>query len=215
MTGSGERRRSRPLEPARRPRSPCLAPDPGNRDQRSAGPVSATNADKPVAAAPPPPPTQPPAALPSAAPVEKKAEAAASSAPKPVAIASFCSDTARRPLADRIVVWSNRLRRAVTSDDLIARYDTARSSCELSDFRAQAALLDLIQAKVRTEGAAEALLKHFAEERETQKYIAQRILRRSVDPKVVAVVRRRSSARRRAGPRSMASSRRSRPRPTG
>jgi tetratricopeptide (TPR) repeat protein len=101
-----------------------------------------------------------------------------------------CSDSARRPLAERIVLWQSRLRRATTAAELIERYEAARTTCEVPDFRAQAALLSLVQAKVRTEGAAEALLAHFAGQREIQKFIAQAILRRSVDSRMVAAVRR-------------------------
>ena len=101
-----------------------------------------------------------------------------------------CSDSARRPLAERIVIWYGRLKRATSADDLLARYEGARTTCELPDWRAQSALLGLIQAKVRTEGAAEALLARFTTERETQKFIAHAILRRSVEPRIVAVVRR-------------------------
>ena len=101
-----------------------------------------------------------------------------------------CSDSARRPLAERIVIWYGRLRHATTAPELIDRYEGARITCEIPDFRAQAALLSLIQTRVRTEGAAEALLAHFAGQRETQKFIAHAILRRSVDPRMVAVVRR-------------------------
>lgn len=109
--------------------------------------------------------------------------------PRPVAPAQ-CSDASKRPLAERIVIWRARLKRASAASELIARYDAALATCELDSFRAKSALLGLIQAKVRTEGAAEALLSRFAGERETQKLIAQAILRRSVDARVVAVVRR-------------------------
>lgn len=101
-----------------------------------------------------------------------------------------CSDTARRPLAERIIVWTKRLRGASSADELIARYEGARATCELPDWRAQSAMLQLIQAKVRTEGATEAVLGHFAGERETQKYVAHAILRRSVDARIAAVVRK-------------------------
>jgi Mg-chelatase subunit ChlD len=122
----------------------------------------------------------------STTPVATKAEA-----PKVVSPAmAQCSDSARRPLAERIVLWQSRLRRATTAAELIERYEGARTTCEVPDFRAQAALLSLVQAKVRTEGAAEALLAHFTGQREIQKFIAQAILRRSVDPRMVAAVRR-------------------------
>ncbi|WP_437587748.1 VIT domain-containing protein [Sorangium sp. So ce1000] len=107
----------------------------------------------------------------------------------PVAMAP-CSDTARRPLAERIVVWSKRLARATTAEQLIARYEGALTTCELPDWRSRAALLSLLQAKVSTEGGAEALLARFGGEPEAQRFIAHALLRRSVDPAISAAVRR-------------------------
>jgi tetratricopeptide (TPR) repeat protein len=101
-----------------------------------------------------------------------------------------CSDSARRPLAERIVIWSKRLRGALPVTDLIARYENAKATCELPDWRAESAFLQLLQAKVRTEGAAGALLAHFEGEPDTQKFIAQTILRRTVDPRVAAEIRK-------------------------
>ncbi|WP_433929313.1 VIT domain-containing protein [Sorangium cellulosum] len=109
--------------------------------------------------------------------------------PRPVAM-SPCSDTARRPLAERLVVWSKRLARATTAEQLIARYEGALSTCELPDWRAKAALLSLLQAKVTTEGGAEALLVRFADEPEAQRFIARGLMRRTVDPAIAAAVRR-------------------------
>ncbi|WP_437687296.1 VIT domain-containing protein [Sorangium sp. So ce176] len=109
--------------------------------------------------------------------------------PRPV-VMSPCSDTARRPLAERLVVWSKRLARATTAEQLIARYEGALSTCELPDWRAKAALLSLLQAKVTTEGGAEALLVRFADEPEAQRFIARGLMRRTVDPAIAAAVRR-------------------------
>jgi Ca-activated chloride channel family protein len=174
----------------------------GGKDQPSDATLEGR---KPAPAPPPPPPPPQPsiAAIPKVPPVTTKTEPARGATlppkklddtrarlPKPPSALGFCSDTARRPLAERIVVWSNRLRRASAAGELIDRYDGARSTCEIPDWRSQAALLDLIEARVRTEGAAEAVLNHFAEEREAQKYVAHGILRRTVDPRIVAVVRR-------------------------
>ncbi|WP_438005363.1 VIT domain-containing protein [Sorangium sp. So ce321] len=111
--------------------------------------------------------------------------------PRPRSVAmSPCSDTARRPLAERLVVWSKRLARATTAEQLIARYEGALATCELPDWRARAALLSLLQAKVATEGGAEALLVRFADELEAQRFIARALMRRSVDPAIAAAVRR-------------------------
>jgi tetratricopeptide (TPR) repeat protein len=142
-------------------------------------PAAPPPAAKPVA--PPPPP-------PAVAPQKKIAELKPQG---PVRLPpAQCSDTSKRPLADRIVVWRARLKRASAAEELIARYEGALSTCEIPDWRAKSALLMLIQAKVRTQGATEALLGHFAGERETQKFVAQALLRRTVDEAVVAVVRR-------------------------
>jgi tetratricopeptide (TPR) repeat protein len=106
------------------------------------------------------------------------------------AVLAQCSDSARRPLAERVVLWTKRLRGSLAVEELIARFENAKSACELPDWRAEAALLGLVQSKVRTEGAAEALLRHFEGEPDTQKYIAQAILRRTVDPGIASAVRR-------------------------
>ncbi|MFS8068542.1 MAG: tetratricopeptide repeat protein, partial [Byssovorax sp.] len=143
---------------------------------------------QPPAPPPPPPVVARPTVAAPAAPSPQQREAAPLS--KASAALGNCSDTARRPLAERIVIWSSRLRRADAAADRIARDDGARVTCELPDWRAQAALLQLIQAKARTSRAVEALLEHFADDRETQRFLAQSILRRAVDPETVAVVRR-------------------------
>ncbi len=160
-----------------------------NKPSPASAPVVPVGAPKQPPAPPPPPPVVArPAAVAPAAPSPQKREAAPVSRAR--AALGNCSDTARRPLAERIVIWSSRLRRADAAADLIARYDGARVTCELPDWRAQAALLQLIQVKARTARAVEALLQHFADERETQRFLAQSILRRSVDPETVTVVRR-------------------------
>ncbi|MFT3770747.1 MAG: VIT domain-containing protein [Minicystis sp.] len=169
----------RPAGPARKPMDALENPFNGTDTKTT---------NRPAPQAPPPPPPPPVVAA-------KKVDAARElvkqkpQPPRPPPPAQ-CSDASKRPLAERIVIWRGRLKRAAGAADLLARYDGALSTCELDSFRAKAALLALIQAKVRTEGAAEMLLARFAGERETQKLIAQSILRRSVDERIVAVVRR-------------------------
>ncbi|MDI1449554.1 VIT domain-containing protein [Polyangium sp. 6x1] len=104
--------------------------------------------------------------------------------------ATPCSDVARRPLADRIVMWSKRLRGELDGKTLVSRYQAARGACEIPDWRAEQALLDLLQRKARTEDAVTTLLAHFASAPDTRGYVAQAILRRSVDPRIAASVRR-------------------------
>lgn len=108
----------------------------------------------------------------------------------PVAPALPCSDVARRPLADRIVMWSKRLKGELDGATLVSRYEAARNTCEIPDWRAEQALLDLIQQKARTEEAVLALLGRLARTPDTQRYVAQAILRRTVDPRITAAVRR-------------------------
>jgi Ca-activated chloride channel homolog len=170
-------------------------------------PAAMATVGAPVRSPPPPPPPPPNVALSKGARDTKDVGGKAGAlslrvdTPRPrgdegreakprAMVLGTCSDTARRPLAERIVLWSSRLRRAAGSDELIARYEGARVTCEIEDWRSQAALLDLVQAKVKTEGAAAALLEHFVGEREAQRYLAHGILRRTVDPRIVAVVRR-------------------------
>lgn len=172
----------------------------GNKQAPARPPVAPPGAlNRITAPSPPPPPPPLPvpsvvARIPAAPPAPTSPMSPIKREAAPLSRASTalgnCSDTARRPLAERIVIWSSRLRRADAAADLIARYDGARVTCELPDWRAQAALLQLIQAKARTARAVEALLEHFADDRETQRFLAQSILRRAVDPETVAVVRR-------------------------
>jgi Ca-activated chloride channel homolog len=108
----------------------------------------------------------------------------------PIPPAMPCSDVARRPLADRVVMWSKRLKGELDGATLVSRYEAARNTCEIPDWRAEQALLDLIQQKARTEEAVLALLGRLARTPDTQRYVAQAILRRTVDPRITAAVRR-------------------------
>ncbi|MDC3960152.1 VIT domain-containing protein [Polyangium jinanense] len=137
--------------------------------------------------APPPPPT--PTAT-STFDATKKLPAAPSPRVSHILPPTPCSDVARRPLADRIVMWSKRLRGEIDGKTLVSRYQAARGACEIPDWRAEQALLDLLQRKARTEDAVTTLLAHFESAPDTRAYVAQAILRRSVDPRIAASVRR-------------------------
>jgi tetratricopeptide (TPR) repeat protein len=101
-----------------------------------------------------------------------------------------CSDAASRPLGERIVLWKRRLTRAQQAGEIAAQYETARVACELPDWRDQAALLDLLQQRIATEDAAQALLSILASEPDAQRYVARAILRRTVDTRLAAAVAR-------------------------
>ncbi|HVK65740.1 MAG TPA: VIT domain-containing protein [Polyangium sp.] len=123
---------------------------------------------------------------------KKLAEGTTVRVPPPVTPppATPCSDVARRPLADRIVMWSKRLRGELDGKTLVSRYQAARGACEIPDWRAEQALLDLLQRKARTEDTVTTLLAHFEPVPDTRAYVAQAILRRTVDPRIAASVRR-------------------------
>ncbi|HEU4535818.1 MAG TPA: tetratricopeptide repeat protein, partial [Polyangiaceae bacterium] len=101
-----------------------------------------------------------------------------------------CSDVASRPLSERLVLWQKRAKRATNAAELAAVYDQAYASCELPDWRDEAALLDVIQRRVDTEQAAEVVLGHFASFPDGQRFLARNLLRRTVDVRVAAAVSR-------------------------
>jgi tetratricopeptide (TPR) repeat protein len=103
---------------------------------------------------------------------------------------SRCSDAAGRPLAERIVLWQKRLKKAQNAFDVVQQYELARGACELPSFRDQAALLDLVQERVDTEQGAEYVLAHFAGEQDAQQFVARSILRRTVDVRISLAVSR-------------------------
>jgi Ca-activated chloride channel homolog len=107
-----------------------------------------------------------------------------------VALLSTCSDLAARPLGERVAMWMLRLRTAKSAEDLIERYESARRACELNDWRAERTFLELMQARLHSEGGVTLVLDHFESRPEVQEFIAKLILRRSVDPRIVAAVER-------------------------
>lgn len=98
-----------------------------------------------------------------------------------------CSDIARRPLAERVIVWQQRLRTARNVSELLGRYIAARQSCELSDWASEATFLYFLQQSVQDEGSAREVLAFFKGDPETQRYLARLILRRTLDPRITAV----------------------------
>lgn len=99
-----------------------------------------------------------------------------------------CSDAASRPLAQRVLLWRQRLRPARSAPELLARYEAARVACELTDWHAERSFLALMQQSIGTEGDARAVLAHFGGRPEVKRYLAQLILRRAVEPRLVAAV---------------------------
>jgi tetratricopeptide (TPR) repeat protein/Mg-chelatase subunit ChlD len=99
-----------------------------------------------------------------------------------------CSDAAARPLWERVILWQKRLRTANGPQELIGRYLAARQSCELNDWRSEANFLYMLQYRINDEGSASMVLSFFRGEPEVQVYLARLILRRTVDPRLIAVV---------------------------
>jgi Ca-activated chloride channel homolog len=103
---------------------------------------------------------------------------------------SRCSDVASRPLGERMLLWQKRTKRAQGAYDLASVYDLAYGSCELPDWRDEAALLSIIQRQIDTEQAAEIVLAHFSTHPDAQRFLARNLLRRTVDVRIAAAVSR-------------------------
>ncbi|MBI5533562.1 MAG: VWA domain-containing protein [Deltaproteobacteria bacterium] len=148
-----------------------------------------------TANAPPPPPKDQLAQAKEKAEKERAEKAKlAATPPKPITVPkrppARCSDAAARPLAERIMLWERRLKGVTRGVDLMQQYELARQGCELPDWKDQSALLDIIQKRIETEESVEAVLSHFASESDAQKFVARRVLRRTVDLRVAAAVSR-------------------------
>ena len=103
---------------------------------------------------------------------------------------SHCSDVAARPLSERLILWQKRAKKTQNAQELATLYDTAYASCELPDWRDEAALLEIVQQRIDTEQAAEIILGHFASFAEGQRFVARNLLRRTVDIRIAAAVSR-------------------------
>lgn len=101
-----------------------------------------------------------------------------------------CSDAARRPLYERTILWDRRLRGATDANQLVEVYAQARASCELPDWRAESRFLHLLQRFIQTESAVTEVLAFFASTPEAQKYLGRLIMRRAVEPSMIAAVER-------------------------
>ncbi len=120
------------------------------------------------------------------APADARAEVLA----VPAASPSTCSDAAARPLAERVLLWKRRLSNAGSPEALMALYQATTRGCELPDWRAERTFLELLQARVDSEGGVTYVLAQLASRPEVQKFVAKLILRRSVEPRIVAAVER-------------------------
>ena len=116
-------------------------------------------------------------------------------APQPVLCTSAlvrnpCSDLARRPLAERAIIWSRRLQTAENASELINRFQAARGACELGDWRAESRFLQLMQRYVRTPDDATYVVNQFVCQGDARLYLARLLLRRAVDEPFITAVER-------------------------
>ncbi|MBN2191951.1 MAG: VWA domain-containing protein [Polyangiaceae bacterium] len=170
------------------------APDRGGFDRKGSDDGRVDSAPMGAIAPPPPVPRAKEMATTRAAgrlAANREAAAAPPTESPPVVVEVLlgtCSDAARRPLPQRLLLWKKRLKTARNAPDLLARYDAARTACELPDWHAERSFLELMQRSIDTEGDARVALGRFAARPEVKKYLAQLILRRAVDERLVAVV---------------------------
>ena len=148
--------------------APSLAKESMRMDKRVAGNRPGKQLPSPVALAPMAPP---PSTLCAAAKVR-----------------SPCSDLARRPLAERAIIWARRLKTAENATELVDRFQAARSACELGDWRAESRFLQLMQRFVRTPDDATYVVNQFVCQGESRLYLARLLLRRAVDEAFIAAV---------------------------
>lgn len=99
-----------------------------------------------------------------------------------------CSDASARSLAQRRILWSERLRKVTTMTDALEVYEASAGSCEVGGWRDQRTFLELLQVRAGTEADIGLLLAHFGLEPDAARFLARALLRRLVDPALVAAV---------------------------
>lgn len=99
-----------------------------------------------------------------------------------------CSDASARGLAHRRILWRKRLRTVTTMTEALEIYEASAGSCEIRNWKDQRTFLGLLQGKARTEVEIGMMLGHFGDEPDAARYLARTLLRRLVDPALVAAV---------------------------
>ena len=101
-----------------------------------------------------------------------------------------CSDASARSLAQRKLLWEQRLTR---SRDMVARltaYEAAAGSCELETWREDQVFLQMLQASAATEAEIAMLISHFWDRQDAREFVVRALLRRLVDRNLIATVER-------------------------
>jgi len=99
---------------------------------------------------------------------------------------TVCSDASRRPLSHRRALWMRRLAAASGAPDLARIFYEAGARCELETWRDRAALLDLLEGRLRTPEDVSTLIGALGSHPTFAGYLRRRILRRSLDPELAA-----------------------------
>jgi tetratricopeptide (TPR) repeat protein len=99
-----------------------------------------------------------------------------------------CSDAAQRSLHHRRLLWQRRLKRQVDILGALDGYEASVGSCEVTNWKHQRVYLDLLQRRAESEQDIQVLLGHFHDEPDARSYLAKALLRRVVDPRLVAAI---------------------------
>ncbi len=99
-----------------------------------------------------------------------------------------CSDAAARSLAHRRLLWQKRLADASSIYAALNNYEAAAGSCEITGWKDQRVFLQLLHERVQSEAEIAVLLGHFNGENDARGYLARGLLRRLVEPSLVAAV---------------------------
>nr|WP_255216513.1 VIT and VWA domain-containing protein [Pseudenhygromyxa sp. WMMC2535] len=110
-----------------------------------------------------------------------------SSGVEPLAAAA-CSDASTRGLGTRRNMWARQLDRQSTMNARLRAYEVAVATCEIQRWREQKAFLELLAARARTEEEIRQLLGHFSADEDALTFLSQALLRRLVDPGLIAAV---------------------------
>jgi tetratricopeptide (TPR) repeat protein len=101
-----------------------------------------------------------------------------------------CSDASARSLAQRKLLWEQRLTRSRDMNARLSAYEAAAGSCELDTWREDQVFLQLLQASAATEAEIEVLIAHLWDRSDARNFVVRALLRRLVDRNLIAAVER-------------------------
>jgi tetratricopeptide (TPR) repeat protein len=101
-----------------------------------------------------------------------------------------CSDASARSLAQRKLLWEQRLARSRDMNARLSAYEAAAGACELDTWREDQVFLQLLQASAATEAEIELLIAHLWDRSDARNFVVRALLRRLVDRNLIAAVER-------------------------